>query len=447
MALPPTRPDELSDAPERRTVPRAQLYARRSLSSLVLAAALVALACFALFSFQRSLSLSSFDVIQQPKKTSFEVVRCDESARYRFGRTGEKDDLKTGERAGATRVSVPSGCWKIRPDADGSKGLVEQTFQAPVTTSERLASLACLLAALASFGLLYPGIRSVLASRRAQATMAQGDLVNARIQGDQARQWASYVFGIGSAVGVASLLALFLSLANGQVRTPFFRFSLMTAKFGEVMRHFAINVKIFVITEIFVLVWGLMVAVGRLAPGKAGAPVRWLAIFYIDLFRGIPAVITLTILNFGLKKSGIPFLSKLDDFWYAVIALTLTYGAYVAEVYRSGIESIHWSQVAAARSLGLSYAGTMREVVIPQAVRRIIPPLLNDFIGLQKDTALVGFIGVVEAFSQARIINSDTFNLSAVTLVAAIFYLITVPQARLVDRLIARDQAKTRGGS
>jgi polar amino acid transport system permease protein len=277
--------------------------------------------------------------------------------------------------------------------------------------------------------------------------MAQGDLVNARIQGDQARQWASYVFGIGSAVGVASLLALFLSLANGQVRTPFFRFSLMTARFGEVMRHFAINVKIFVITEIFVLIWGLMVAVGRLAPGKAGAPVRWLAIFYIDLFRGIPAVITLTILNFGLKKSGIPFLSKLDDFWYAVIALTLTYGAYVAEVYRSGIESIHWSQVAAARSLGLSYAGTMREVVIPQAVRRIIPPLLNDFIGLQKDTALVGFIGVVEAFSQARIINSDTFNLSAVTLVAAIFYIITVPQARLVDRLIARDQAKTRGGS
>ncbi len=345
MALPPTRPDELSDAPVRRTVPQAQLYARRSLGSLVLAAALVALACFALFSFQRSLSLSSFDVTQQPKKTSFEVVRCDESARYRFGRTGEKDDPKTGERAGATRVSVPSGCWKIRPDADGSKGLVEQTFQAPVTTSERLASLACLLAALASFGLLYPGIRSVLASRRAQATMAQGDLVNARIQGDQARQWASYVFGIGSAVGVAALLALFLSLANGQVRTPFFRFSLMTAKFGEVMGHFAINVKIFVITEIFVLIWGLMVAVGRLAPGKAGAPVRWLAIFYIDLFRGIPAVITLTILNFGLKKSGIPFLSKLDDFWYAVIALTLTYGAYVAEVYRSGIESIHWSRL------------------------------------------------------------------------------------------------------
>ena len=447
MAVPHTSMTGPSDAFERRTVPRAQLYRMRSIASLVLAAGIVALACLALFSLNRSLSLSGFDVSGQTKATSFEVVRCGESARYRFGRTGEKDEPKTGERRGATYVTVPSGCWQIRPDADGSKGLIPGTFSAPVTRGERVANIVCLIAALLSFGVLYPGIRSVLASRRAQTTMELGELVTARIQGDEARQWASYVLGVGAAIGLASLLALFLSLANGQVRTPFFKISLMTGKFGEIMRHFAVNVKIFLLTEIVVLVWGLMVAIARLAPGKAGTPVRWLAIFYIDLFRGIPAVITLTILNFGLKKAGLPFFSKLDDFWYAVIALTLTYGAYVAEVYRSGIESIHWSQMAAARSLGLSYAGTMKEVIVPQAVRRIVPPLLNDFIGLQKDTALVGFIGVVEAFSQARIINSDTFNLSAVTLVAAIFYVITVPQARLVDRLIARDQAKTRGGS
>jgi polar amino acid transport system permease protein len=220
----------------------------------------------------------------------------------------------------------------------------------------------------------------------------------------------------------------------------------MTGKFGLVMRKFAINVRIFVVTEILVLIWGLFVAIARLAPGKAGAPVRWLAIAYIDMFRGIPAVIVLTILNFGLKKSGIPGLSKLDDWVYAVIALTLTYGADVAEVYRAGIDSIHWSQTAAARSLGLSYGETMRFVVVPQAVRRIIPPLLNDFIGLQKDTALVGFVGVVDAFNQARTLNSNYFNLSAVTLVAAVFYVITVPQARFVDYLIRRDQARTRAG-
>ena len=414
---------------------------------MLVAVLIFALAFIALSSFRRSLSLSSFDVTGQPPKTSFEVVRCGDSARYKFGRTGEKDNALTGERAGATRVSVPSGCWQIRPDADGSKGLQPITANAPTNGRERLALLFTSIVSLAALGLFYPGVRAVLASRTAKASLVNGDILAARINGDRARQWSNYVFGVGAAVAVTALLLLFLSLANGQVRTPFFKFSLMTGKFGLIMKKFAINVKIFLITEVFVLIWGLVVAIGRLSPGRAGAPVRWLAIFYIDLFRGIPAVITLTILNFGLKKSGIPGLSKLDDFWYAVIALTLTYGAYVAEVYRSGIESIHWSQTAAARSLGLSYAGTMKEVVVPQAVRRIIPPLLNDFIGLQKDTALVGFIGVVDAFNQARVINSNNFNLSAVTLVAAIFYVITVPQARLVDRLIARDQAKTRGGS
>ena len=192
--------------------------------------------------------------------------------------------------------------------------------------------------------------------------------------------------------------------------------------------------------------WGLIVAVGRLTPGRAGAPVRWLAIAYIDLFRGLPAVIVLYLVAFGFRRSGIPWLSTLDDFWYAVFALTLTYGAYVAEVYRSGIDSIHWSQTAAARSLGLSHSKTLRHVVVPQAVRRIIPPLLNDFIGLQKDTSLVGFIGVLEVVNQSQIINSTEFNLSALTVAAALFYVITLPQARLVDVLLRRDQARMRAG-
>ena len=427
--------------------PGAQVYKARSLLALIFSIAVVGLMWVGLSSFRHSLALSSFDVTGQPPKTSFEVVRCGSNSRFKFGRTGEKDNPGTGERAGATRVTVPSGCWQIRPDADGSQGLVPLTAKAPVKGGERIATALALLAALASLGLLYPALRGFGASRKAQAALAADDTIEARIHGDQARQWTAYVFGIGAAVFVTAMLLLFMSLANGQVRTPFFKFSLMTGKFGLIVRKFGINVKIFLAAEVLVLVWGLIVAIARLAPGRAGAPVRWLAIFYIDLFRGIPAVITLTIMDYGLKKSGLPFLSKLDDLWFAVIALTLTYGAYVAEVYRAGIESIHWSQMAAARSLGLSYGQTMKEVIVPQAVRRIIPPLLNDFIGLQKDTSLVSFIGVTEAFGQARILNSTYFNISAITLVAFIFYIITVPQARFVDRMIARDQAKTRGGS
>ena len=132
-------------------------------------------------------------------------------------------------------------------------------------------------------------------------------------------------------------------------------------------------------------------------------------------------------------------------FW-AEVALILVYSAYVAEVYRAGIDSVHWSQTAAARSLGLSFAQTLRFVVVPQAVRRIIPPLLNDFISLQKDTALVNVIGAIDAFNQAKIVASNHFNLSSVTTVAFLFVVITIPQARLVDKLIERDQRRMRAG-
>ena len=195
------------------------------------------------------------------------------------------------------------------------------------------------------------------------------------------------------------------------------------------------------------LVWGLVVAIARLMPGAAGQPIRVIATVYTDVFRGLPAIITIYLVGFGLPLTGLPMLK---DFCpgdgTAILALTLTYGAYVAEVYRSGIESIHWSQTAAARSLGLSYLQTLRFVIVPQAVRRIIPPLLNDFIGLQKDTALVNVIGAIDAFNQAKIVASNHFNLSSVTTVAFLFVLITIPQARLVDRLIERDQRRMRAG-
>jgi polar amino acid transport system permease protein len=418
-------------------VARPRTYGPRSLAALGLVVLVVLLSWTGLLAFKHSLSLSSFELSGKPKAT-FDVFHCGASTRYRSGRFNDK--------TGVARVTIPFGCWEVRPEEGDTSGLQPQTFRVASGTRDSIAGGVLGLAGAAALGLLVPAIQAVRHSRRAARLAIGEDLIDARIEGDTARQWSSYAFGFSAAVAVIALLLLFLSLARGEVRTPFFNFTIVGRYFGEMVRAFVRNIKIFLVAEVFVLVWGLVVAIGRLTPGRAGAPVRWLAVGYIDMFRGLPAVIVLFLIDFGLKKSGIPGLSKLDDFWYAVMALTLTYGAYVAEVYRAGIDSIHWSQTAAARSLGLSHTKTLRYVVIPQAVRRIVPPLLNDFIGLQKDTSLVGFIGVVEVVNQARIINSTEFNLSAMTVAAAFFYIITVPQARLVDVLLRRDQARMRAG-
>jgi polar amino acid transport system permease protein len=137
---------------------------------------------------------------------------------------------------------------------------------------------------------------------------------------------------------------------------------------------------------------------------------------------------------------------RLVQYTLAALALTLLYGAYVAEVYRAGIESIHWSQTAAARSLGLSQGTTMRFVVLPQAVRRVVPPLMNDFIGLHKDTAFIGIIGVLDGFRRAQIYAGQHFNLTSCTALALLDALITFPMTRLTDRLLKRDQERMRVG-
>jgi polar amino acid transport system permease protein len=166
-----------------------------------------------------------------------------------------------------------------------------------------------------------------------------------------------------------------------------------------------------------------------------------MAAAYTDLFRGVPTILVILLLGYGmpaLNLQGIPD----NDYLWGILALTLVYSAYVAEVYRAGIQSVHPSQVAAARSLGLSRWQSMRHVVLPQAVRRVIPPLLNDFIGLQKDSALVFVLGVVDALGQAQIIQQGDFNFTPLVALSLIFIVITIPQARLVDWLIARDQRK-----
>jgi polar amino acid transport system permease protein len=214
------------------------------------------------------------------------------------------------------------------------------------------------------------------------------------------------------------------------------------ASIPSVLRGFMTNLSLMFVAEACVLVWGLVLALLRSTRSAVMAPLRWLTIGYIDLFRAIPGLVLIYMVGFGIPIAGIPWVGGWSLYQLAVLALTILYGAYVAEVYRAGIESIHWSQTAAARSLGLSQAKTMRFVVLPQAVRRVVPPLLNDFIGLQKDTAFIGIIGVIDGFRRAQIYAGTHFNLTSFTGLALCFVVITFPMTRFTDRLLKRDQRR-----
>ncbi|WP_414653062.1 amino acid ABC transporter permease [Gaiella sp.] len=205
------------------------------------------------------------------------------------------------------------------------------------------------------------------------------------------------------------------------------------------------NVKLFCIAEAIILPAALLLAVLRSLPGPVFFPIRALAIVYADLFRGIPTILVIFMLGFGMPALGLDWIPDSQFFW-AVVALSLVYTAYVSEVYRAGIESVHPSQDAAARSLGLTRSQSLRHVVLPQAVRRVIPPLLNDFIGLQKDTALVGALGVVEAFRMTQINQAATFNGTYYLVAATLFVAITIPLARFTDWLVARDRRRQQAG-
>ena len=308
-----------------------------------------------------------------------------------------------------------------------------------------LVTAALLVVVIAALALLWPAFQALRRARRAQAVTAT-DIPGSRVLAADARTAAAYTFGYAATVVIVLAVAMFIIANQMAVGQTFFYLPLIGESFWLVLDAFWTNIYIFMVAEVLVLVWGLVVAIARLAPGAPGRPIRLIATVYTDIFRGLPAIICIYLVGFGLPLTGLPIVKDFPPAWYAILALTLTYGAYVAEVYRSGIDSVHWSQTAGARSLGLSFGQTLRFVVVPQAVRRIIPPLLNDFISLQKDTALVNVIGAIDAFNQAKIVASNHFNLSSVTTVAFLFVLITIPQARFVDRLLERDQRRTRAG-
>lgn len=234
----------------------------------------------------------------------------------------------------------------------------------------------------------------------------------------------------------------------------YFDFGLMWESRSEILEGFRYTLQLSIVAGILALIWGLVLALLRQAPGRVGLIVRVPTIIYIDAFRGVPMLLVILLIfgslgaltNEGVIPEwlGIPtWLDQPDVFWYGVFAITLTYGAYMAEVYRAGIEAVPAGQMEAARSVGMSYGQAMRHVIVPQAVRKVIPPLLNDFIALMKDTSLVSVIGLIEVVQAGRDIQSETLNSSALMLGAILFLVVTIPLARLVDWQIARQQAQT----
>jgi polar amino acid transport system permease protein len=259
----------------------------------------------------------------------------------------------------------------------------------------------------------------------------------------------------GVGIAIASTLVVFTIIVLvvirsehwPEVRHAFFDGAEFRRSFPEIASKFRRNVEYFLIGEVFILALALLLAIMRSLPGPVFFPLRLMSIIYTDLFRGVPTVLVVYLLAFGVPSLVLPGVPSSATFW-AVVALILSYSAYVAEVYRAGLESIHPSQVAAARSLGLSRWQSLRFIVIPQAVRRVLPPLLNDFIGLQKDTALVAFVvAIPEAFKQAQIFKDADFNFTPLLAAALMFLVITVPMTRFVDWLVERERRKRQAGA
>lgn len=254
----------------------------------------------------------------------------------------------------------------------------------------------------------------------------------------------------------AIVVAFLLAPGSRQVRGTYFDVHDMWRAFlGDphdgfysVGKAIVVNIEMFTIGEVLILVLALVIALVRQSRSPVLFPLRMLAVGYVDFFRGVPLILVILAIGFGLPALYLPFISYQSAFVYGVLSLVLAYSAYVSEVYRAGLNSVPLSQIASARSLGLRPRTAMRHVVLPQAVRTIVPPLLNDFISLQKDTALVAVLGaVIEANRAAEIYSSTVFNYSGYTVAAILFLVLTIPLARFTDHLIARDRSRRLAGA
>ncbi|MBP2586637.1 polar amino acid transport system permease protein [Streptomyces sp. PvR006] len=231
-----------------------------------------------------------------------------------------------------------------------------------------------------------------------------------------------------------------------RVDTLFFDGAEFRSAFPDLLRGFWLNIQMFLVAEVLILVLGLLIALVRVTRAPGLQPLRLAATVYVDVFRGVPTLLLVFLVGFGLpalQLQGTPS----EPWVLGVIALTLSYTAYVAEVFRAGLNSVHPAQRNAARALGLNERQTLRHVVLPQAVRNVLPPLLNDFIALQKDTALVAVLGPLEALRAAQIKADYDFNYTPYLGAALLFIAVTIPLTRFADRLQLRAARRTWAGA
>jgi polar amino acid transport system permease protein len=278
-----------------------------------------------------------------------------------------------------------------------------------------------------------------------------------RGSGDGSGHARGVALSTASTVTVIAVVAALFLLAPGsaQVRHTFFSPpDLWHSLIGDPAKGYYsvgaaiwLNIRMFLAAEVLILVLGLVLAVVRQSSGPVMLPLRVVALLYVDIFRGIPTILVIYAVGFGLPALDLTVVSTQGPAVYGVIALVLSYSAYVCEVYRAGINSVPLAQVSAARSVGLTQTQAMRYVILPQGIRTIIPALLNDFISLQKDTALVSVLGSIEANRAAEIYSATVFNYSSYVVAAALFLILTIPLARFTDYLISRDRARRLAGA
>ena len=259
-----------------------------------------------------------------------------------------------------------------------------------------------------------------------------------------------------STVVVVGTAVYLITHASGwpRVKQLFFNKERFQEDFPKLLSYLIVDIKLFLQCVPFILAWGLALALFRQARSPLLFPLRAFAAAYTDIFRGIPVVLTIYLIGFGVPALKL-FSGEVNLLWWGgdvrsvylwgPVALILSYSAYVAEVFRSGIEGVHESQRAAARSLGLSQRQTLVHVVLPQATRRVIPPLMNDMLSLQKDVALLSFLGIIEVFRRAQIIKDLSANYTPYVAAAVIFLLLTIPLTRFVDWYTARHARRTGG--
>lgn len=276
-------------------------------------------------------------------------------------------------------------------------------------------------------------------------TVASG---NRRRDFEKRQRRRSILIATASTVIVVAAVMILVPRTPGwyKVKRSFFDGEVFADTFPDLLGAFVKDVQIFLWCAPCILVLGLLLAVLRNVRAPALFPFRLFAAAYTDVFRGVPVVMTILLIGFGVPGLGLERPYNSPYLWGSV-ALVLAYSAYVAEVFRAGIESVHESQRAGARSLGLSSGQTLRHVVLPQAVRRVIPPLMNDLVSLQKDVALVSLIGPVEVLRKAGIEKSRFANFTPYVGAALIFLLLTIPETRFVDYLVARERRRTSGST